>query len=81
LECFKDYISVEKDILEQQEYEKFRINSIGLSDDSVNQIRYENWQELTTQKQVIRDQVKELQEDTERIIKELKKINNKIMIL
>ena len=47
-ECFKDYISVEKDILEQQEYEKFRIHSSGDSDESVHQIRYENWQELTT---------------------------------
>ena len=48
LECFKDYISVEKDILEQQDYEKYRINSAGVTDESVHQIRYENWQELTT---------------------------------
>jgi predicted transcriptional regulator len=48
-ECFKDYISVEKDILEQQEYEKFRIDTMtGVSDESIHQIRYENWQELTT---------------------------------
>jgi len=43
LECFKDYISVEKDILEQQEYEKFRMNSMGNTDEGVHQIRYENW--------------------------------------
>lgn len=43
MECFKDYIAVEKDILDQQKWEKYRVKRSGIQDESVHQIRYENW--------------------------------------